>query len=287
MNFGFIASKAQKSFASLDTCARQRGHRVEHVPLGDIPLSYDSICNFVDTCRSKFDALHYYAGVADPIGFYFGKRCADMDIPLLNNRARISGLIHNKLYQLLTFSAAGLPVPHSEFSGDPDWSNLSQKLNSPFIAKRARGTHGTHVYKITSQQDLDRITDPSSYLFQEFLPHTNDVRVLVLHGKAVCGYQRVPADGDFRANLARGGYVKALADKAEQETVFPLAERAAAAVGLDLAGVDLIKNANDGYYLIEININPSWYGLSDVTDTQFEDVLLDEYEKMAVNRKNT
>jgi len=213
----------------------------------------------------------------------FGEICIDLKIPVLNNRSKLPHLTHDKMYQTLNFSRAGLPVPKTEFTREPNWDSLKSKLGEPIIAKRFRGTQGAHVHKIQSQGDLDECVDtPALYLFQEYLPHKNDVRVLVLEGKAVCGYRRVPKADDFRANLALGGYAEAIPDEEERKIVFDLAEAAIATLPHDLAGVDLIKSEQDGQYrLIELNVNPSWYGLDSVVDNSFEDALLDVYEKLA------
>lgn len=288
MNFGFVAAKAQKSFEVLAERAKQRGHTVSHIPLRDMPLSATGLTDFVKECAAKYDALHYYAGLADPVGIFFGQICDDLGIPLLNNRAHIPHLTHDKMYQTLAFSRAGLPTPKTEFSRSPNLAVLQAKLGSPIIAKRNRGTHGAHVSKITAQAELDALESPSSYLYQEYLPHRNDVRVLVLNGKAICGYCRVPSSGDFRANLARGGRAEALVDQADKDITFSLAEAAIKAIPHDLAGVDLIKSEIDGAYrLIEINVNPSWYGLTELTESRFEDALLNVYESMAHERSST
>lgn len=286
MRFGFIAAKAQKSFEALSRCADERGHTVEHIPLRDLCLSSDDLLRFVVDCNEQYDALHYYAGVADPLGVFFGRICQERNIPLLNNRSDIPHQIHDKMFQTLSFSSAGLPVPHTEFTREPDFSTLAAKLGVPFIAKRVRGTHGDHVHKIETEADLGVVDSPASFIFQEYIPHSNDVRVLVLEGKAVCGYRRVPAAGDFRANVARGGRAEALTDEAETVAVFALAEAAVRAVPLDLGGVDIIKSKADGqYYLVEINVNPSWYGISHLVDSPFEDALLDVYERLAAESK--
>lgn len=283
MKFGFIAGKAQKSFEALAEKAAERGHSVEHIPLRDMPLSREGLTEFVTECHESYDMLHYYAGIADPIGIVFGQICDDLKIPLFNNRAHIPHLTHDKMYQTLKLSCAGLPIPRTEFTRKPNWDVLQNSLGDPVIAKRYRGTQGSHVHKIQSQDDLDEVIKaPCQYLFQEYLPHRNDVRVLVLRGKAVCGYRRVPAEDDFRANLALGGYAEAIPDDHEREVTFSLAEQAIAALPHDLAGVDLIKSETDGEYrLIEINVNPSWYGLTEVVDVSFEEQLLAVYEKMA------
>ena len=286
MKFGFIAYRPQKSFACLAERALTRGHTVEHIPLGNLSLSLEGVTDFVKTCAQKYDALHYYAGVADPIGVEFGRVCDELQIPLLNNRARIPHLVHNKMLQTLAFSRAGLPTPKTEFSPRPVWETLSATLGEPVIAKRVRGTQGRHVHVVTDQEQLDAIKSPAEYLFQEYLPHRNDIRVLVLKGQAICGYRRVPQEGDFRANLALGGHAEALIDEEEKQVVFDLAERAVEAVPHDLAGVDVIKSEKDGgYRLIEINTNPSWYGLVESTNLNFEDFLLDAYEELAAQKE--
>lgn len=282
MKFGFIAYKPQKSFAALAEQATTRGHTVEHIPLDDLPVAAAGIRAFVEDCASTYDALHYYAGLADPIGIEFGRICDELQIPLLNNRAHIAQLVHNKMLQALAFSRADLPIPKTEFSPRPVWDTLAAKLGTPIVAKRVRGTQGRHVRIVTNQVELDELKGAAEHIFQEYLPHKNDVRVLVLDGVAVCGYRRVPNVGEFRANLALGGHAEPLADAAEQATTFALAEAAVAALPHDLAGVDIIRSESDGQYrLIEINTNPSWYGLQAVTDVSFTDCLLDRYEAMA------
>lgn len=282
MKIGFIAGKSQKSFECLKERASLRGHTVDHIPLRDMPLSYEGVKEFVLDCREKYDVLHYYAGLADPIGVMFGSICDDFGINILNNRSHITPFAHNKMFQMLAFSKAGLSVPKTEFSRHPIFSSLVDKLGTKtIIAKKVRGTHGNHVHEIKNQIELEQITEPSDYLFQEFIPHKNDIRVLVLDGVARCGYHRVPEAGDFRANLARGGHARPITNDEERVVVYGLAEKAVKAVPHDLAGVDIIKSETDGKYrLIEINTNPSWYGIFESTNMQFEDALLDRYESM-------
>lgn len=285
MKIGFIAGRPQKSFECLSKRAALRGYVVEHVPVADMPLSFDGVTEFVKKCARNYEVLHYYVGLADPIGVAFGQICDELGIPLLNNKAHIPQLVHSKMFQTLNFSRAGLPIPKTEFTRTPKWDKLSSSLGDPIVAKRARGTHGKHVHIIRNQEDLSVVDRPSEYLFQEYLPHRNDVRVLVLDNQSVCGYRRVPSSGDFRANLARGGYAEPLVDEKERETVFSLAEEAVRAIPHEFAGVDIIRSDKDGIYrLIEINTNPSWYGIVESTNTHFEDALLDKYEKLATAR---
>lgn len=283
MKIGFLAGSPQKSFDCLAEYAATLNHTVDHIPLPSLSLSYDGISDFAKECQRNFDVVHYYVGLADPIGQMFGTVSKQIGLPLLNNRSDIHPAIHDKMFQVLSFSQAGLPVPKTKFSRQPKLEELGKSLGYPVIAKRSRGTHGKHVHLVESQEQLDAFTQPSQYLFQEYLEHTNDVRVLVLNGKAVCGYRRYPKDGEFRANLAIGGHAEPLADQEEKNKVFQLAETAVEAIPLDLAGVDLIKSEMDGEYrLVEINVNPSWYGLTGLTDVRFEEKLIQAYQNLLV-----
>ena len=52
-----------------------------------------------------------------------------------------------------------------------------------------------------------------------------------------------------------------------------LALRAAAAVGAEFAGVDLLRGADGRWYVIEVNSMPGWQGLQSVTDFSIADGL--------------
>jgi ribosomal protein S6--L-glutamate ligase len=88
-----------------------------------------------------------------------------------------------------------------------------------------------------------------------------DIRVMVVGGRVLGAMQRTAKLGRFRANVHQGADV----------SVFPLddqlewlALRAAEVVGLDIAGVDLVRGA-DGYRVIEVNSAPGFEGFEKAT----------------------
>jgi len=99
------------------------------------------------------------------------------------------------------------------------------------------------------------------YYLQETLPHAGtDVRALVVGERVVASIERV-GEG-WRTNLARGGRARALRLDGERER---LCVRAAAALGADYAGVDLLRTTEGTDYVLEVNGIPGWQGVERTT----------------------
>ena len=85
-------------------------------------------------------------------------------------------------------------------------------------------------------------------ILQELIaPHGYDLRVLVAGGAAVGAIKRIAASGDWRTNISLGGSKRPCAPSS---TASALAEAAAAAIGADLVGVDLLPS-DKGYVVVE------------------------------------
>ena len=89
-----------------------------------------------------------------------------------------------------------------------------------------------------------------------------DVRVFVLGGRVLGAIERHASKGEWRTNIARGGTAQPIALPAEWGD---MALRAAAAVGADYAGVDLLQGRDGRVYVLEVNGVPAWKGLQEVT----------------------
>jgi glutathione synthase/RimK-type ligase-like ATP-grasp enzyme len=76
----------------------------------------------------------------------------------------------------------------------------------------------------------------------------------------------------WRTNLARGGTARSLA---LSEQLSALAVRAAAAVGADYAGVDLLTGRDGTTYVLEVNGIPGWRGLQEATGLDIAGRLVD------------
>lgn len=136
----------------------------------------------------------------------------------------------------------------------------------PVVAKQLTGSQGTGVSILetplsanTTLESFSRANIPIK--LQRFIKaaRTNGqvtgIRAIVVGDKVVSAIQRTANSGDFRANLSRGGSGNAIQlSDAEKE----LCVKAAKAVGLEFAGVDLIReqSATNSVYVTEVNGNP-------------------------------
>ena len=96
----------------------------------------------------------------------------------------------------------------------------------------------------------------------------HDWRVLVAGGRPVSAMLR--RGRSWVTNVARGARVEAVEATGE---LARLAIEATAAVGADYAGVDLMRDAEGNWLVLEVNSIPAWRGLQAVTPGRIADAL--------------
>jgi RimK family alpha-L-glutamate ligase len=96
----------------------------------------------------------------------------------------------------------------------------------------------------------------------------HDWRVMVAGGRPVSAMLR--HGRSWVTNVARGARVEAVVAEGE---LARLAVDAAAAVGADYAGVDLMRDASGRWIVLEVNSIPAWRGLQAVTSIRIADAL--------------
>ena len=113
------------------------------------------------------------------------------------------------------------------------------------------------AYRVFHALELERAV----YYLQETLPHDGrDLRALVVGGRVLAAIERVGSG--WRANLARGARAQATQLSPEQER---LCLEAAEVLGVDYAGVDVLRAADGRDYVLELNGIPGWRGLQETT----------------------
>ncbi len=172
------------------------------------------------------------------------------------NRARALLGAHDKLRTALALEAAGLPHPrvaHVRRGGAPP------PLTPPLVLKPRFGSWGKDVFRCLTEQDVSHVLEQISHerwfhrhgaLAQELAPSPGrDLRVIVAAGSVVGAVERVAAPGEWRTNTSLGGSKHSCVPSADAER---LAVAAAAAIGADLVGVDLLPVAG-GFLVLELN----------------------------------
>jgi ribosomal protein S6--L-glutamate ligase len=180
----------------------------------------------------------------------------------------------NKAGALARLARAGLPVPRTTLVSNPvdddAVADALARFSFPVVVKPNSTTRGTGV---TLAPDLDaalgvtdyldlvhdyRATGDRSYLLQEFLPDARDYRAMVVDGTCVGGVERrlpdaARAAGRWKHNVHRGAVATGVDLPREHRR---LAERAAAALGVDWLGVDLLAT-DDRTVVSETNARPT------------------------------
>jgi len=157
--------------------------------------------------------------------------------------------------------AAGVPTPRTIACERADDALVAfTDLGADVIVKPLFGSMGAGMTRVDDADVAYRVfhalaLERAVYYLQEVLPAARDLRVFVVGGRVLAAIERVGAG--WRANLARGARAEAAELSAEQER---LSLEAAAVVGADYAGVDLL-----GDHVLELNTIPGWHGLQDAT----------------------
>ncbi|MCB2148096.1 MAG: RimK family alpha-L-glutamate ligase [Deltaproteobacteria bacterium] len=193
-----------------------------------------------------------------------------MGVSLVNDHDAVS-VARNKFLTQQVLTAAGLPCPDTIFVNDPSgfFHAVDQMGGYPVVAKQVSERQGDGVLRIMNGNDARQRALPAldrrrGLMVQRYLPpeKRRDFRALVIGGGLVCAVSLIPAQGDFRANYHLGSDIKAtaLAPELEQTAV-----TAAAAVGCDVAGVDMMVDKDDRPFIVEVNYSPGFKGLEAAT----------------------
>ncbi|MCO5142815.1 MAG: RimK family alpha-L-glutamate ligase [Oligoflexia bacterium] len=213
-------------------------------------------------------------------GLLVVRQFESMGIPSVNSSDAILNS-RNKFRSLQACAKAGLAVPSSAMSRNPtDIKFLIRKLRPfPMIMKLLQGSQGVGVMLGSDPSSIESITATclqleKDLILQKFIRESagRDIRVFVVNGKVIAAMRRVAKRGDFRANVHRGGWgehIKQLPKNYEK-----LAIQATAAVGLNIAGVDLIETTL-GPMVLEINSSPGFEELEKATRVNVAKAIVD------------
>jgi len=203
-----------------------------------------------------------------------------MGIPLINGYQAVC-LSRSQIMTLQALSAENLPVPDTVFVNSAEGIRHAVTClgGYPVVVKQVSGRQGKGIRLINDDTQAgsifpDGLDNPTGILLQRFIPTTGrqDVRVLTIGNNALGAVEVRPTEGDFRANyhLTRDARPKKLT-----ASIAETALKAARAVGLDIAGVDLIIDANGRTHIIEVNYAPGFQGFEKTTGLDVAGEIID------------
>ena len=189
-----------------------------------------------------------------------------MGVPVINSSEAIDN-VKDKLYTHQILAQSNLDIPKTMLLRYPiDIDFVEKNIGFPVIVKKISGSYGRGVFLCEDKKSLRQLVTMAeltkkSYdiILQEFIKDTwgKDLRVMVVNNKVVGCMLRQATDDDFRANITRGG--EGFPYEVNEQIDW-LSVESSKALGLDIAGVDLLFQ-NGGYKICEVNSNPGFEGM--------------------------
>jgi ribosomal protein S6--L-glutamate ligase len=180
-------------------------------------------------------------------------------------------LARNKFLTLQTLDKAGIPVPSSFWvSNRVNFEKAVVELGGyPVVVKMPASRQGQGVMLVDSSVTAGFLltnlpVSTTGIVVQEYIsPDTRrDVRAFVIGGKLVAAAELSPGKGDFRSNIHQGGNGRRLTPN-EDLTILSLS--ASKALGLEIAGVDMVIRDDGRTQVLETNYSPGFKGLEEIT----------------------
>ena len=256
----------------------------------------------IKQCYMKLDALepeaHYRGGkvlndldavitrIRPSITFYgcaLARQFESMGVYTTNSSTAITQS-RDKLFSLQLMLKNGISIPTTGFANSPmDTNDLIEMVGgAPLIVKLLEGTQGRGVVLAETKKAAESVINAfkalrANLLVQEFVKEADgkDLRCFVIDGKVVASIQREAAPGEFRANIHQGGTASIVKITPEERA---LAIKAAKTLGLNVAGVDIIRSKK-GPLLLEVNSSPGLEGIEAATGKDIASMIVSSIEK--------
>lgn len=206
------------------------------------------------------------------------------------NESVAIGRARDKLRALQLLARAGIGLPVTAFAHGPRRAeNVIREVGgAPVVIKLVEGTQGMGVILAETEASAKSIIQAFSaasvnILVQEYVREAqgSDIRAFVVGGRVVAAMKRTGKAGEFRSNLHRGGTAEPAFITAEEERT---AIQAAAVLGLNVAGVDMLRSGR-GPLVLEVNASPGFEGIEKATGIDVAGGIIEFLETSASHGK--
>ena len=288
MNIGFVTIRGNDCHPNrrLMEAAAARGHRAILVhPYRSWPAVVDGrLC---------------FAGRPLPVDLLLprqGAEIGDSSLSLLEQAAQTGVYVVNgpesirlaasKYRTCRALARAGLPVPDTVLINSIDAARQAAEAvgGYPAVVKPVSGRQGEGVFLAEDAASCRRYLESTASLksgvvFQRFIAPAGrkDLRILVLGENTAGAADMQPVRGDFRSNFHLTGSAKAAVP---ETAVAALAVSAAHALGLQIAGVDLIVDGRGRPWIMEVNYSPGFEGMETATGLDIAGAMIAYLERL-------
>ena len=292
-----LLSRNRKLYSSrrIIEAAEDRGHEIIVI---DVLRAYMNIAAHKPSIHYKGEVLEGFDAVIPRIGASvtsYGtavlRQFEMMGVVSLNESVAITRS-RDKLRSLQLLSRRGIGMPLTGYANRPDDIKDMIKMvgGAPLVIKLLKGTQGIGVVLAETQKAAESVIEgfmgvKADILIQEFIKEAggSDIRCFVIDGKVAAAMKRQGAPGEFRSNLHRGGSSSLIRITPEERST---AVRAAKIMGLNVAGVDLLRS-NHGPVVMEVNSSPGLEGIENSTGKDIAGMIITNLEKLKPGKTRT
>lgn len=199
---------------------------------------------------------------------------AGLGVPVINDARAIERCVDKSMTSFL-LQQAGIPIPATLASEDADavqrWlaTTPGERVQKPLFGSQGRG-----LVRFGRDEPLPPADAYAGVRYlQRFVGRDKDwrdYRVIVVEGQPVAAMLR--HGRSWITNVRRGARCEAVAIT---DRLADLSRAAAAAVGADYAGIDLIEDASGALLVLEVNSMPAWKGLQSVASCDIARAVID------------
>lgn len=253
--------------------AKSRGHEVNFVNIGDCYIKVASDGSEIFYNDGKLEKIDCVIPRIKPSMTFYGvaiiRQFEAMGIKCLNSSEAITKS-RDKLHTLQIMAQNKLNIPTTSFANSSYETKDLIKLvnNAPLIVKLLEGTKGVGVVLAETNKAAENFINAfrslkADILVQHYIKECKgqDMRCFVIGDKVVASMERTAQEGEFRANIHLGATARATEITDEEQK---LAIKAAKVIGLEIAGVDMVRS-NSGPKILEINSSPGLEGIESAT----------------------
>lgn len=190
----------------------------------------------------------------------------------------------DKFYTTTLLHDAGLFVPETVVCERAEEAMAAVRAMGDVVIKPIFGSLGHGIVRVSDPETALRVVRAleqikSVFYVQRAIDHGGrDLRIFVVGGRVIGAIERRAPAGEWRTNVAIGG-------SATPVDVSPEAERAAlsaaAVVGADYAGVDVLPAGDGSLFVLEVNGIPGWRGLQQATGIDVAAAIVEHVERCA------
>jgi len=292
-----LLSRNRKLYSSnrIIEAAKARGHEVVVI---DVLRAYMNVASHKPSIHYKGAPVEGVDAVIPRIGASvtaYGtavlRQFEMMNVVSLNESVAISRS-RDKLRSMQLLSRKGIGMPLTGYASRPDDIKDMIRMvgGAPLVIKLLQGTQGIGVVLAETQKAAESVIEGfmgvnADILVQEFIKEAGgaDIRCFVIDGKVAAAMKRQGAEGEFRSNLHRGGTSALIKITPEERST---AVRAAAIMGLNVAGVDLLRS-NHGPVVMEVNSSPGLEGIEGATGKDIAGMIITNLEKLIPGKTRT